>query len=360
MARAFDLPETKGHFQLIGEVLGVEGKKFFEEKLVKGDKKMRFLKFGLKTSEENNVYVDLNGMERDVVYYSKRNPDTKKMETKKVKWSDRKTPPSKDHKIIGVNVGLEQYIDEMGKKQNKKMSMAEFDATEYLASHLKDDMPLFVKGKLEFSSFLNDKDEIARFVKFIPNQVSRLKSEVDFEKEDFKPMHDFTQTIIYMDAVLDDTDENDKKGVIEAKIVTWNGIEDASFIVRNQALFKTMKKNLKPYEAITVWGDIINKVLKEEVSSGDVWGEENPMERTGKTYVRELVITGANETSIDKETYTKANVEEAIRAINDFGGVGDKTDKAEDWGNKPESNNSKDTSNESEDEDDVPWDDEEW
>lgn len=351
--RPFDLPETKGSFQLQGAVQGVERDNFFKEQLTKTNKKMRFSKFGIKTSEENAIYLDLNGMVRDFVYFGKKNKDTGKYETKKVPWAQRNDFKEEGYRMYGVNIGIEQYIDEAGKKQNKKVVMPEYDACGYVAENLKDDAEVFVRGKIEFSSFTNDKGEVSRSTKFVPNQISSLKSPIDFTSEDYVEKNDFTQTIIFMDINLDDTDPEDKKGLLQAKIVNYSTIEDVEFVVRNNSLFKTLKKNLKPYNTIQVHGKVINKALTEEVETGDTWGEENPMNQVNRVYIRELEIKGANPDSVDTETYTKDNIEEAIRALREFGETGKpttttNTTKSEDWGSTKAS-----TTEEN-------WDEEEW
>lgn len=346
--RLFDLPETKGSFQLQGAVLGMQKESAFAEKLTKTKKKMRFTKFGVKTSGDNTVYLDLNGMVRDAVYFGKRNPETKKYETKKIPWTQRNDFNEEGYRMIGVNVGIEQYIDEAGKKQNKKLILPEYDACEYIAQNLKDDAEVFVRGKLEFSSFTNQKGEISRATKFIPNQISALKSPIDMDADDYVEKSDFTQTIIFMGAMKDDSDPEDKKGLIQAKIVTYSTIEDTEFVVRDAKLFQTLSKNLKPYNSIQVYGKIINKALTEEVETNN-WGESNPMDQVNRVYVRELEIRGANPDSIDTDTYTKTNIEEALRAINEFGGTSNNTPTTDDWGAKSETSN-----------DDDSWDMEEW
>lgn len=352
--RIFDLPETKGSFQVQGTVLGMKKDSAFQEKLTKTNKKMRFSKFGVKTSKDNTIYLDLNGMVKDKVYFGKRDKETGKYETKKVLWDQRNTFNEKDFRMMGVNIGIEQYIDENGKKQNKKKIMQEFDACEYIAQNLKDGTDVFTRGKIEFSSFLNQKGEMSRGTKFIPNQISALKSPIDMEAEDYVEKSDFTQNIIFMNVELDDSDPNDKKGLLQAKVVTYSTIEDVEFVIRNKDLFQTLKKNLKPYTGIQVYGKILNKALSEEVEVNN-WGEANPMEQVNKVYIMELEITGANPDSIDTETYTKANIEEALRAIKEFGGVknesNDSVSNNDNWGS---------TSETSDNGDDTPWESEEW
>ena len=334
MARAFNLPETKGNFKASGMVTGKEKDKFFQQTVTKTNKNRNVLKFGVKTSDDNTLYLELSGMVKDEVYFSKKDKDTGKYISKKVKWADRKTFKEEGYKIMGVHVGIEQQTDDKGKLENKKKVLAEFDACEYASVHLKDDMEVFVRGKIEFSSFANDKGDITRMTKFVPNQISRLSSSLDFKAEGFKEQCDFEQTIIFMG--IDKDPEDGNRFLIQAKVVTYNSIEDVEFVTTNTKLATTFKKNLKPYNAIKVFGNIVNKALKEEVEQDDAWGEPNPMDQTGNSYIRELTIIGANKETLDTETYTQETVDEALQAIREFGGLSTNTKASStddgDWG----------------------------
>ena len=70
--RLFDLPETKGSFQLKGIVSGVEKENFYKEIKTKSNKDMRMINFGVGYAEGSTLYVNLQGMEQDNVYYSKK------------------------------------------------------------------------------------------------------------------------------------------------------------------------------------------------------------------------------------------------------------------------------------------------
>jgi hypothetical protein len=67
-----------------------------------------------------------------------------------------------------------------------------------------------------------------------------------------------------------------------------------------------------------------------------VWGSQDSF-KNAKSYIREMVITGADPSTIDKDTYTEKAIEEALKANEEFGG--------DNWGA---------TSNNSEEED-LPW-----
>ena len=82
--KGIDLPQTKGTFQVRGKVVGTQKDNFYVEKLTKTNKPWRSASFGIEFNPGSTMYVGLNGMERDVVYFSKRNDDGT-TETKQVK-----------------------------------------------------------------------------------------------------------------------------------------------------------------------------------------------------------------------------------------------------------------------------------
>lgn len=320
------IQETKGNFQLKGIITGTERDNFYKELTTKTNKPMRIVNFGVEIDKGKTVYINLSGIERDNVYFSKQEGEgkNKKTVTEKVKWSDRFNFKKEGFKPIGVNLGLEKIIDKTGKEVNNKKNLFEYDACKYIGEHAKDGMSVFVKGKSEFSTY-EDKHQ----TKFIPNQISLCK-DVDFEAEDFEIVGNFEQTIVFM-GVEKNEDDN---FTVTAKIVTYNSIEDAEFIIEKKdiKLAKTLK-TLKPYTAVQVFGNIIveHDIDMLEEDDDDGWGSSNPMKRVNNPTKRTLVIVGANKDSLDTETYSEEIIDNAIAKLNatktaekDFG--------ADNWG----------------------------
>lgn len=325
--KGLNLPQTRGSFQVRGKVTGTTKENFYIEKLTKTDKPWRSAQFGVQFSPESTMYVGLNGMERDEVCFSKRSEDGKKTETKKVPWKDRFTFAEKDFNLIGVNLGVSKVTDAKGNLVNDKKRMVEYDACKEIGDKLVDDVTVFVKGNIEFSHY-NEKHT----TKFVPSQIS-LGKDIDFEAEDFNPLADFTQTIVFMGVT---PNEDKTRATVDAKIVNYDSIEDTEFIIEDMGLAKMFNKNLKPYTSIKVWGNINVAKNVEEVETTDCWGTENNMEKVNAPTVRELIITGADPTTIDKDTYSEKEIDAAIEQIkasknaeNDFGGSSSSNDG---WG----------------------------
>lgn len=306
--KGLGLPQTKGSFQVRGKVIGTKKEKFYTEKLAKNDKPWRAVSFGVQFDEKQTMFVDLNGMEKDEVYFTRREDKAKGIEkdTKKVPWRDRLTFAEKDYSLIGMNVGVKKVKDEKGNDVNDKKRLVDYDACKEIADNLTDDKTVFVRGSIEFGSYNNK-----HTTKFVPNQVS-LAKDIDFNEEDFTPLAGFTQTIVYTDIKQN---EEKTKATVAAKIINFDTVEDAEFVINDMNLARVFKKNLKPYSSIKVWGDVCVVKNVEEVTTTDCWGSENKMEKQNAPTVRELVITGADPESIDTTTYTEAEIDKAIEAM---------------------------------------------
>lgn len=334
--RLFDLPETKGAFQLKGIVTGTEKEGFYKEIKTKSNKDMRMINFGTSYADGETLYVNMQGMEQENVYFSKRaEKKGEKGETVKVPWADRFTYNREGFRLIGKNIGVKKKVDSEGKTVNDKKVLTEFDACKEVKENLKDDASVFIRGNLDYSSFTDDKGNKRTSTKLVPNQIS-LCQDIDFDDEKFTQQNDFNQVIIFMgvDQEKDDSDKATGRFIVLAKIVTYSTIEDVQFIIENKDLANKFRKSLKPYYAIKVSGHMVSSTQTETVTDDDDWGEEDAMSKVSAPTKREFIITGAKGSTIDKELYTEDKVADALskiaqanKAENDFGG-----DSNDDWG----------------------------
>lgn len=316
--KGLGLPQTKGTFQVRGKVIGTSKDKFYVEKMTKNNKPWRSVNFGVQFDNEKTLYVGTNGMERDVVCFSKKLEDGK-TDVKKIPWKDRFNYHEEGYRMIGVNVGVVKTTDENGNAVNDKKTLTDYDSCKEISDHLRDDMSVFVKGNLEFSTYQD-----SHRTKFVTSQVSLTKDDVDFEKEEFHPVADFTQMIVFMGVT---PNKEKTRATVEAKIVTYDTIEDAEFIIEDMNLARMFAKQLKPYTGIKVWGRISVEKDTEEVETTDCWGKKNNMDKVNSPTIRELIIEGADPNSIDTSTFTEAEIDKAIEemkaakaAESDFGG----------------------------------------
>lgn len=339
-ARLFDLPETKGAFQLKGIVSGTKKDGFLKEIKTKSNKDMRMINFGVEYAEDSTLYVNMQGMEQDNVYFSKRaEKKGEKSDVVKVPWADRFSYNREGYKLIGKNIGVKKKLDKDGREVNDKKTLTEFDACKEIADNLKDSNSVFIRGRLDYSSMTDDNGNKKHFTKLVPDQVS-LCGDIDFADEKFTQQNDFNQVIVFMgvEKEIDDNGADTGRFLVQAKIVTYSTIEDVEFVIEDSKLANMFRKNLKAYNAIKVSGHMVTTTQIETVSDEDSWGEEDSMDKVSAPTKREFIITGAKPSSIDKELYTKDNVEDAIskinkanKAENDFG-----SDTNEEWGDSPE------------------------
>lgn len=311
--RIFDLPQTKGEFQIRGNASGVLKNNFFTSKKTKNGADMNLLNFGVKFDDGQAAYLTLNGTANKSVYYY----NSKEKKTQEVAWKDRNKTPGEDYRLVGVNVGLVTTEGEDGNKVNDKKMLVDYDAAKYVSEHLKDDMPIFTRGTMEFDSFIDKKGELKRSHKLIPNQISLCSKEIDFEAEDFKALADFKTTIVFENIEKEKDDKGKETGrfIVSALHIGYSTITNTTFIVEDTKLAGQMKKGLKAYNSIEVTGRFKSSIAVETVEVEDDWGEKSSFDRANASRVFEFVITGAKPSTIDRETYTEDNIAEARKAI---------------------------------------------
>ena len=113
--RIHEMPVTRGTYQVKGLVNGVKKQNFYTEKKTKTNKDFRAVNFGVEYDENKNVYMSLNGMVKDKVYFSKKN-DNGKTDTKAVDWKSRNKEDADGYRLIGVNVGLSRLLIQVARK----------------------------------------------------------------------------------------------------------------------------------------------------------------------------------------------------------------------------------------------------
>ena len=208
MAKAAEhgLRTTPGTFQMAGIVSGTNKPSFYTEKTFGNGNQMKSVNFTVKYDTDKALYPVVQGFTRSDVYFSKKNKETNKTETKKVPWAQRMTFAEQNPgwSIIGCNIGLVKGED--GK--NIKKHITEYDAAQYIKENLKDDMSVFVRGNLDFRSYTDKNGEVKRLRALNATQVS-LCSDIDFNSETFSPNHEWTQEIVYT-GIEKETDDNGK------------------------------------------------------------------------------------------------------------------------------------------------------
>ena len=350
--RLFNLPETKGTFQLEGLITDCEKDDFYKEGKTQKGKDKRTLSFGVKVEPDVKVGCKIQAFEKPKVYFLKREKNGEKTtyKTKDIPWADRFKSVKElglgdDWSLIGSRVGLEKETNGKGQVVNKKLVLDPFDLTKYASEHMADNQSVFIKGDIEYGSFAGEDGTKRQWSRMSPTQISLTSKEIDLDDEERKVRSDFKQTMVFTN--IEQEKENDVptgRFIVYGKIIGYSSVDDAEFYMTNKKLAKTFKKNVKPYSSIEVWGHIKTEIQTEEVEvEDDGWGEADPTKRVVNSARKELIITGASKDSIDSETYTREAIDVAIEAIkkaeaarSDFGESDDKQTSSsstdDEWG----------------------------
>lgn len=323
-----EIPQTRGSFSLVGIVEGVTSTSFYTESTTQNNKTMRTVRFGVRTSTNNKVYVTLRGFIKDKVYFSKRvktEDGKQKTETKAVNWDQRTTFSEKDYRLIGVNLGLSKKLDEKGNEVNDNMVLVEYDACLKISQLLKDGMAVFVKGSMETSSFVDKNGNTRVNVDLQPNQISLLKDQsytvpTDESLATKNDLNDlpatFETTIVYKGIQVN----REEPSILTAYSVGYRNLCEVDFTIHSQSLANIFSNpaKIKPYSSIKVKGIIVNSAIeKVDENADDGWGMEDSSTKITE-YVREYIITRAEPNSIDTKTYSKESIEKAMTSMNEF------------------------------------------
>ena len=332
------LPETKGFFRLRGITTGLNKEDALKTQTFDSGSVKNTAKIGIKTDKDSTVYVNIEGFKsKDATLFKYSDKKGEKPVQKKVSWDERYKYVEQGYSVIGVRLGLAKDND--GK--NITNTYAQFDAAQEVKSKLSDNTSVYLQGQIDYSSFKNRDGDSIRSKKLLADALFLNSKEIDFDSDEFEALSDFKQRLIYIGI---DKHEDGAKFVLEAKIVTRNSIENAEFIIYDKSLATTIRKNLKPYQAIDVTGRILSILDTEEVEETGIWGKQSSFDKVNKSFIREYVIEGANPNTIDTETYSEEIIDEAIQKLNSEGQQ--KSTTSDNWGNDKKVEV---------DEDDLPW-----
>lgn len=353
--RIFDLKQTSSTFQVRGLVTGTKGKRFYNNGTTKNGGSWNAIEFGIAINNGKTVFLKLSGFPRKEVFYYKRGENGEKGVTQRVPWANRKNVPGDGFRLIGVNITTGKSEDD----KNINEVFTEWDAVEYLHENLKDGMSLFVKGNVEFSTYTDKDNNVQRKVELVPTQISYTQEPVDFNADDYEEEALFDDMLVYT-GIDKETDENDKatgRFIVSGYSIKYDDIAPVQFIIdaADAKLANNIRKKLKPYNAIHVYGkiDMIVDTTVVESEEDEGWGKTSKMEqrRLNAPVKREYVIFKADPSSIDVEMYSEKSIADALKAIKNA------KEAVKNFGDKPNSESSAaaDDWNTDDDDDEMPW-----
>ena len=312
MTEETKLKVTGGFFEFRGKVFATKGKNGFVEKDETG---FRMMNLGLRLSNSENVFVSLTANK------PKSLTDTKlrdNKETKEVYWSGKDSEGK--NKTIGLPYGKEPKEEKFrpigcAVKLNKEDSVQYFcnyDAWQYLKDNLEDGTSVFIKGKVEFNSYENKDKVMVHGRKFVATAIFVANEEIDFESDKFEKTAYFNQDIVFLG--VNKPEDGEELATIDFGVVTWNGYELATLPIVPKVA-KALNKTLKPYHKININGIVETEggVVEVEVEDDDEWGTSNKVGIQHRPAVAKMIVTGAEQDSIDTELYSERGVDAWIK-----------------------------------------------
>jgi hypothetical protein len=319
------LVQTKGTWRAIGIVnrLGNDGA-YTEGEFDKGKnigKEWKSLRFSVKTSDTNELFVELFGMEKESVYaYKPATKEAKKKDpkakgdTKKISFENRDNIPS-GYNLIGIKVGKFED-DEADKPKVALEDYVEFDAVDEIFNTFEDGDAISLSGSLSFNEFENQQGVTVKQTRYQIGYASKLAKPVDFNDEKFEETASFDQEIIFVGSMYD---KDTKKLTVIGRTVSYDGswfdfpfVIDTANAKLNQVATAFHKK-LKFGDFVKVMGLCLNKVEQveaeeQETPKDSIFGDggfapKGQEKRANTRRTTEMQITGVDLKSFVQKRY---------------------------------------------------------
>lgn len=327
------LKETKGVFKVIGKVARIDRDGAFREDVLnKPDNRnhgrlYRSLRFGVKTSPTNEIIVQAFDYEPQEVFLwnSKKreaDPNYKGDRIPFETWKEQQDElREQGYVVLQSRIGLD--YDEKGKLKTK--GLPRFVALKEIYENINNGDSVVVEGTIRYSKYKNRNDEIVEQKNYMIERIFRIK-DIDFEDDNFEEVSYFEQEMVFVDA---DLDKEEKKAYVTGRIIDFNGnFEDTQFVINfanengetDPAMLKLAQAFTKKMEfgdVINVFGDVINRVVVEEVEDeeeddllAELGGRSKPKHAqnyVSRTYITEMSINGVD--AWKKGVYTEDDFE---------------------------------------------------
>lgn len=326
-----ELQETKSSFKLIGKVTRIDKDGAFREDVsTKGKKKgetYRSLKFGVKTSENNEIFVQMFDFEPTEVFLwnsdkaKEAKEKKKKYKGKKVEfqeWLDNEEEyREQGYAVLQSRIGVTH--DDDGKLISR--GLPSYISSEEIFNHLDNGDSVVIEGKIRYSTYTNRQEKEVEQKTYTIEKLHKLK-DIDFEDEKFQEVSYFEQEMVFVDAL---PDKKEGKVYVTGRIIDYyqnwhdtqmvikykdeNGEDDKDMI----QLASAFASKVKFGDVVKVFGDTLNKVEFAKVGSDSdeeddalalLGGKQKPSHaNSNKTYITEFQIHGVE--AWDKKVYTE-------------------------------------------------------
>lgn len=325
------LEQTRGKFRLSGKVVGVERDNFYGNGIVsKGaseGKEYRSIRFGVQTSPNQTVYVEMFGMEPTKVYILENNNRDEKGKAKGRSVSYDEYLDKRDAWEEDGTITIESTVSLVDSgKDAEKSHHTKFDNILLINDKLENGMDVYITGNISHSVYTGRDGNAVKQTRYEIQDLSLANREIDFDSPKFKEYAMFTEEFVLTDSELFKEDE---KLVLYGKVINYSeetfDVEYEVSYARNHcgedlsltgeeaeknkkevdSLVATRKAMIKAFKSLPFGtllkcdGEIVNKVLVEEVEDeGDGDALLNAMRGSSKkqirSYAKSAMITGTH------------------------------------------------------------------
>jgi len=305
-----ELQQTRGTFKLKGLVKGIDRDNAYEEGIRTGGKydgvPYRKLNIGLQTEPNNQIRLGLFAYEpeevfmwnsakkkKDSSYKGERVPFEQYLETKEVLKENGTA-------VLQTRVGVD--YDEKGKLQSE--GMTSYEASELIYENIDNDEGAFIEGQISYSTFTNRGGDEVTGTNYNVERFFKAKEPFDLKDEKYEAQNYYEQQFVFVDSMID---KEKKKLIVVGRVIDYHkNTIDVQFSVNYGEdedmgkLAKNISKKFKFGDLVTVFGEILNQAIEEEVEEEEdnalasLGGKAQPSyaTRTNKTYNREMTIDG--------------------------------------------------------------------
>lgn len=336
MAEKKELKQTKSSFKLIGKVSRIDKDNAYrEDESTKGKnegKTYRSLRFGVKTSDTNENFVQIFAFEPEEVFlWNSDKAKEAKDKNQKYKgeripfdeWIDREDELREEgFAVLQSRIGLNYGED--GKIKSK--GLPSFVASKEIYDSLNNGDSVVVEGNISYSTYTNQQDKVVLQKNLNIEKVFRLK-DVDFEDEKFEEVSYFEQEMVFVDAM---EDKKEGKVFVTGRMIDYGkNFIDSNFVInylnKDGEVDEDMKKlgtaflkKIKFGDLLKVHGNVVNRVIVGEVEDDEedekddyasmLGGKKKPQHAqkfASRTYVSEMEIEGVEDWQ--KKVYSESD-----------------------------------------------------
>lgn len=321
-----ELKQTKNAFKVIGKVTRIDKDGAYKQEVSTQGKRQgdtfRSLRFGVKTSETNEVTVSMFDYEPDEIFLwnSEKRKKDESYKGERIPfgtWEEQKDElREQGYAVLQTRVGLTYKED--GKIDSQ--GLPSFVASEQIYNNLDNGDSVVVEGEIRYSTYKNREDVEVEQKTYTIKKIHKIK-DVDFEDEKFEEVTYFEQELVFVGA---DVDKKEGKAYVTGRVIDYQkNFHDTQFIINfknedgtNDAgmvkLADTFVKKIKFGDTVNVFGDAVNRVvIEEQEDSGEevdlfaeFGGKSKPKHAqtyTSRTYINEMSIYGVD--AWDKGVY---------------------------------------------------------